>query len=323
MQTPVKSKIEFGDFQTPRELANLICRKLAEMGVNPDVIIEPTCGRGAFVQAAAQAFEHAGRIIGVEINQAYLDRLGNQIRCEQRIELWQGDFFTFNWVGQLGDVGENILVLGNFPWVTNARQGVIGGSNLPDKSNFQQHRGLEAITGKGNFDISEWMLIQVVEWLRRRTGSLAMLCKKSVARKLLSYIHQHRLALAQAAMYGIDAKTYFGASVEACLIYCRFDRQSHEYDCNVYPDLGATHFTRMGFRNGVLVNDLVAFDETRFLWGVNPIKWHSGVKHDCAEVMDFKRIDNQWLGRNRQPRRGLSLSFAQEIRYSQWPSGLH
>jgi hypothetical protein len=298
MQTLLKSKIEFGDFQTPRELADLVCQKLVEMGVKPDVIIEPTCGFGAFVQAAAQAFEQARRIIGVEINQAYLEHLSDQIgnsRHAQRIELLQGDFFTFDWAGRLDDIGENILVLGNFPWVTNAGQGVIGGSNLPAKSNFQRQRGLEAITGKGNFDISEWMLIQVVEWLRHRTGSLAMLCKKSVARKLLSYIHRHQLALAQAAMYGIDAKIYFGASVEACLIYCRFDRRSRNYDCDVYPDLGAAHFTRMGFRDGVLVNDLAAFGEPRHLRDANPIKWRSGVKHDCAEVMEFKRIGNQWI----------------------------
>lgn len=39
-----KAKVEYGDFQTPIELAERVCQKLIELGVNPDVIIEPTCG---------------------------------------------------------------------------------------------------------------------------------------------------------------------------------------------------------------------------------------------------------------------------------------
>ena len=46
------------------------------------------------------------------------------------------------------------LVLGNPPWVTNAELGLLKNSNLPIKSNFQGHKGLEALTGKANFDIS-------------------------------------------------------------------------------------------------------------------------------------------------------------------------
>ena len=34
--------------------------------------------------------------------------------------------------------------------------------NLPSKSNFQNRKGLDAVTGKANFDISEWMLIQLM-----------------------------------------------------------------------------------------------------------------------------------------------------------------
>ena len=62
---------------------------------------------------------------------------------------------------------------------------MIGGTNLPDKTNFLSHNGLDAITGKSNFDVSEWMLIRVIEWLRGHNGYIAMLCKTSVARKIL------------------------------------------------------------------------------------------------------------------------------------------
>jgi tRNA G46 methylase TrmB len=62
-----KSKVEYGDFQTPLELAKKICHKLLELKVNPNIIIEPTCGIGNFIQASAQLFPSANKIIGVEV----------------------------------------------------------------------------------------------------------------------------------------------------------------------------------------------------------------------------------------------------------------
>jgi hypothetical protein len=44
--------IEFGDFQTPLDLAKDICALLARQGLEPKVVIEPTCGTGAFLVAA-------------------------------------------------------------------------------------------------------------------------------------------------------------------------------------------------------------------------------------------------------------------------------
>lgn len=101
---------------------------------------------------------------------------------------------------------KNILVIGNFPWVTNAHQGVIGSKNLPQKTNFQERSGLDAITGKSNFDISEWMLIRMIQCLQKRKACLAMLCKTSVSRKLLSYIYSQGIYLEYCAIYKIDAK---------------------------------------------------------------------------------------------------------------------
>jgi hypothetical protein len=47
-----KTKLEYGDFQTPLVLAEMVCRKLVELNVNPNTIIEPTCGVGNFIEAA-------------------------------------------------------------------------------------------------------------------------------------------------------------------------------------------------------------------------------------------------------------------------------
>ncbi|MFZ5821289.1 MAG: SAM-dependent methyltransferase [Chloroflexota bacterium] len=289
-----RAKIEYGDFQTPLELARLVCQKLEGLGVSPDVIIEPTCGVGAFVEAAAHQFSQARKIIGVEVNQGYLDKVQArkpEFPANDHVTLKQGNFFDFDWKSLFEENNGSVLVIGNFPWVTNAQQGMIGGTNLPDKSNFQNHNGFDAITGKSNFDISEWMLIQVGDWLQNRKGYLAMLCKTTVARKVLSHLHAGRKGLFRSAIYGIDAKKHFGASVEACLLFCEFDGTSHNYDYDIYERLESVKAQRVGHRKGMTIRDLDTFERLGNLFDASGVKWRSGVKHDCSEVMELTERD--------------------------------
>ena len=293
IQTDKKVKIEYGDFQTPVELAESICHQLLKLNVSPDVIVEPTCGVGNFINAASALFPSANKIIGIEINAQYLQEVKKKKQCLQdyRIDLQHADFFQFDWQSYLNCLDGEILVLGNFPWVTNSQQGSIGSDNLPKKNNFQNFNGLDAITGKSNFDISEWMLIQVVQWLQGRNTSLAMLCKTSVSRKLLNYLHSHNLNLAYSATYKIDAQKYFGAAVDACLLFCKFDRNSKNYFCDVFNGLEKSEYKRIGYRNNILIRDIASFDKLSGLYNNNTgIKWRSGIKHDCSSVMEFRKI---------------------------------
>ena len=129
-------------------------------------------------------------------------------------------FFEVDWNNILRDLPEPILVVGNPPWVTNSTLGAIGSSNLPKKSNFQNYNGLEALTGKSNFDISEWMLIKLLEMLEGRRATVAMLCKTAVARKVLVHAWKNDISLADAEIHPIDAAASFGAAVDACLLVC-------------------------------------------------------------------------------------------------------
>jgi len=289
--TTRQTKIEFGDFQTPLELAKLVCQKLEGLGVSPAVIIEPTCGIGAFVEASAHQFPHAKEIIGIEVNQTYLDEIQKRkstFPASERVTLKQGNFFDFDWKGLLKENEGSILVIGNFPWVTNSQQGIIGGSNLPAKLNFQNRNGFDAMTGKSNFDISEWMLIEAGDWLQSRNGHLAMLCKTAVARKFLNHLNANRKGLFRSAIYRIDAKKHFGASVEACLLFCEFDGVSHNNDYDVYESLETTRPQRVGHRKGMTIRDLDTFERFGNLFGNSEMKWRSGIKHDCSEVMELK-----------------------------------
>lgn len=83
--------------------------------------------------------------------------------------------------------------------------GVIGGRNLPEKSNFQGHGGFAAKTGKANFDISEWMLIKLLEALQGRRAAIAMLCKTATARKVLRHAWLNGLDVGPSSLHLIDA----------------------------------------------------------------------------------------------------------------------
>ncbi|MEX0817987.1 MAG: hypothetical protein WD070_00290, partial [Pirellulaceae bacterium] len=286
-----KRRIEFGDFQTPDTLALEICRRLADLGIQPDAVIEPTCGVGAFVMAATKAFPSAREIVGCEINETYLEtlrqRLGQSPQAG-RVRLVQADFFTNDWHEELARLPGRLLVIGNFPWVTNAGQGTIGGSNLPEKSNFLGRNGFDAISGKANFDISEWMLLEVLHWMKGREGDVAMLVKTAVARKILAHAARQGAAIQDAFVIGIDAKREFGASVDASLLVMRLSGVNvtcHDY--TVFDNLAAVHGRRVGHRMGLTVGDLDLFEANRYLLGKSPQKWRSGVKHDASAVMEF------------------------------------
>jgi type I restriction-modification system DNA methylase subunit len=67
-----KHKAEYGDFQTPLDLAQQVCELLVSKGVEPATVIEPTCGMGNFLVAAVEHFPDVKQLFGLEINARYL-----------------------------------------------------------------------------------------------------------------------------------------------------------------------------------------------------------------------------------------------------------
>jgi hypothetical protein len=185
----------------------------------------------------------------------------------------------------------SVLLLGNLPWVTNATVAGINGTNLPKKENFQGFRGIEARTGKSNFDISEWMLIQLLIALRGRHGNIAMLCKTATARKLLRFGWKNDLRLTEASLFRIDAKKHFAAAVDACLL-CITTGATGPSEAVVFESLSAElPATTFGMVGRNLVADLNAYRRHKQFEGTCPYQWRSGVKHDCASVMELRPTD--------------------------------
>lgn len=286
-----KTKAEFGDFQTPLSLARDVCSVIARTGFLPASVIEPTCGRGAFLQAALEVFPGASHFLGVDRDGGYVQEakgVTNRIGHDKQIQILQSDFFDTDWSGFVARLPKPILILGNPPWVTNATLGALGSANLPEKANYDNLRGIDALTGKSNFDISEWMLRKNIEWLADMPGMLAVLCKTAVARKVLSYAWLQSLPIAPAEVYRIDAQLHFGASVDACLLVVTFQPGAKSKDCSDYSSLQATEPQAVfGLRDGTMVADVRLYDRWHGLLGCSLSGWRSGIKHDCSDVFEL------------------------------------
>ena len=302
------SKIEYGDFQTPLSLAKRVCRLVAASGFRPATVIEPTCGEGAFLTAAADAFPDAS-LYGCDRNPRYVEAAGRRIPRDGRLRLDAADFFSHDWDGALASFVDPILVLGNPPWVTNATIGTLGGGNLPTKSNADKIRGIHAITGSANFDISEWMIRQNIRWLDGRVGMVAMLCKTSVARKVLRHAWSNCTVLERASIHRIDAAREFGVAVDACLLQVRLSasfkhRRPEQEDqrCEVYSNLGAVKpATTIGCRDGLLLSDVDAYERWSALRSDGFAGWRSGLKHDCSRVFELRLSHDGWRNGQEEP----------------------
>ncbi len=282
-----KQIAEFGDFQTPLELAKDVCSLLQKHKLKPATIIEPTCGTGSFLEAALERFPGVSEVHGFDINADYVRDARGRLPGKAKLEV--ADFFSTDWLSLLGSCPEPVLVVGNPPWVTNAELGSLNSTNLPEKSNFQNHQGLDAITGKSNFDISEWMLMKLIEWLDGRRATVAMLCKTAVARKVLEHSWKHGMR-AKSELRLIDARRHFGAAVDACLLICNLSSNARNCDCKVYESLRSVSESHtFGCRDGRLCANVDVYEQCKHLEGESVYRWRSGIKHDCSKVMEFIR----------------------------------
>jgi len=297
-----RQRIERGDWQTPAALAEAVLdRVVASCKVPWATVLEPTCGEGTLLLAAGRRFPRAS-LLGFDIDERYVATarrlLPPHLAARARVQV--ADFFATDWRAQLDGTEGPVLVLGNPPWVTSAQLGSLGSSNLPGKKNSGGLVGLDAVTGKSNFDVSEWMIVRLLEALEGREATLAMLCKSAVARRVVQTVAARQLRVAPGGLWRIDAAEHFDASVSAVLLVARSApdtaARARRKVWPVYADLGtAKRESSLSVAGGVLVADAKSFARTRHLVGDSDPEWRSGVKHDCARVMELERVGAGWV----------------------------
>jgi hypothetical protein len=297
---------EYGDFQTPRCLTDTICAYLSNKGVAPEILIEPTFGTGMFVLSGLQHFSTLNAVYGIEIYEPYYWEtkftileffLNNPGSKRPQIFLFLEDVFGYDFKGLAPSFEHyNILVIGNPPWVTNAKLSRLRSKNLPEKRNFKALTGLDALTGKSNFDISENITRKMLEAFSDCKGCITMLVKNSVIKHLLHDLPKSSHDLGDIKALRINTKQYFGVSVDASLFEARFQTSHPACTCQVSTlDAPATCRYVFGWVGDKFVSDSDLYRQVSDYDESSPYVWRQGVKHDCVKVMELHRVNGTYV----------------------------
>ena len=298
-------RAEYGDFQTNSDLANKVTLYLATKKISPEVVIEPTCGKGNFIIASLHNFKNIKNVFGVEIYKPYVWEtkfsivdffLSNPNSNKPEISITHCNVFDFDFKAIAKKHSTNdILVIGNPPWVTNSKLGSLNSTNLPKKTNFKNHSGLDAMTGKGNFDIAEFITLTMIDSFQNMKGNLLLLVKNSVIKNIVFDQNKNRYKISAIEKHCIDSKKEFNVSVEAALFYCKLNSKP-TFDCLEFDFYNNQKSQlKFGWLNDKFVSNIDTYIHTKEIDGECPFVWRQGLKHDCSTVMELDKVNGHYV----------------------------
>jgi len=299
-------RAEYGDFQTNEDLAFKVAKQLSDNFVSPEIVIEPTCGKGNFIISSLSCFKSIKKLFGIEIYRPYVWEakfnivdfyLSNPNINKPEITIIHSSVFDFNFKKISKQFPQtNLLIIGNPPWVTNSKLGSLNSSNLPVKANFKKQNGLDAMTGKGNFDIAEYITLMLFDAFQFHNGYLALLLKNSVIKNIVFDQKDKQYRIGKIEKYCIDSKKEFNVSVEASLLFCQLN-MNPSIECTEFDFYDKSKKLSFGWLNSKFVSNVEDYNETKNIDGVCPYEWRQGIKHDCSNVMELERINGHFINK--------------------------
>lgn len=303
------NRAEYGDFQTNEDLTNKVTLHLISKNISPKIVIEPTCGKGNFIIASLKNFSTISSIFGIEIYKPYVwetkfniinfyieSRNFGTKKNKPEISISHSNVFDFDFKKIAKQISlEEILIIGNPPWVTNSMLGSLNSTNLPIKNNFKNHSGLDAMTGKGNFDIAEFITMSLIDTFQNTNGNLLLLVKNSVVKNIVFDQNKRNFKIGTIEKQSIDCKKEFNVSVEASLFYCKLNSVP-EFNCkefNFYDnEIGVQNF---GWLENKFVSNIDTYNNTKEIDGESPFVWRQGLKHDCSTIMELDKVNGHYV----------------------------
>ncbi|MBI3741657.1 MAG: methyltransferase [Chloroflexi bacterium] len=153
--------------------------------------------------------------------------------------------------------------------------------------------GIDALTGKSNFDISESIILRLLDLFSSYRGTLAMLCKTAIARNIVQIFREKNYRVASLRALKIDAPSEFGAAVDACLFVMELGAANAERICRVASLENPANVMRVyGWSQDKFVSDVNRYLKNCELDGESPLVWRQGIKHDGASVMELN-VENE------------------------------
>lgn len=300
------ARTEYGDFQTNSDLANKVVQQLLLRNILPEIVIEPTCGKGNFIIASLSNFKTIKKVFGVEIYKPYVWEtkfsildffLSNPNSNKPEITITHCSIFDFDFkmISKKFSV-DKLLIIGNPPWVTNSKLGSLNSKNLPKKSNFKNQNGLDAMTGKGNFDIAEYITLMLLDAFQTHKGHLSLLVKNSVVKNIVFYQKEKQYKIGEIEKYCINSKKEFNVSVEASLLYCQLN-STPSFECTEFDFYNLENRLSFGWLNSKFVSNITDYNETKDIDGVCPFEWRQGIKHDNSTIMELERFKGYFVNK--------------------------
>ncbi len=299
------NRVEYGDFQTNSDLANKVTLHLASKSISPEIIVEPTCGKGNFIIASLKNFKNIRYIFGIEIYKPYIWEtkfsivdffLSNPQANKPEILIVHCDIFDFDFKTIAKKYfTSNTLIIGNPPWVTNSKLGSLNSVNLPHKTNFKNHNGFDAMTGKANFDISEFITQTMIDTFQNMEGNLIFLIKNSVIKNIVFEQYRNNYNISNIEKHCIDSKKEFNVSVDAALFCCKLNSLP-AFDCIEFDFYNKqTSQRKFGWLNDKFVSNIDKYLHTQDIDGKSPFVWRQGLKHDCSNVMELEKVNGHYI----------------------------
>ncbi len=297
------SNQDLGDFQTPLDFTDKICQHLQNQNCNPEILLEPTCGKGNFVISALKIFPDLKKIFCVDLQPNYewyfklnIIKLRLEREFQAEINFYRLNIFSSEFLDifkKLEKYSENeFLVIGNPPWITNTELSKLNSFNLPKKSNFKGLKGLNVLLGKSNFDIAEFIMINLLQNLKKSglSGKFAFLLKNSVIKKLLIENYRSSLNISKNHALEMDFQKIFHINAHGSLFIANFGELS-EHTCKKQQFLENSinpQHSVFGWINEKFVSNIKNYKTSEWLEGNSPKIWRQGVKHDLSKVMVLK-----------------------------------
>lgn len=289
---------QYGDYQTPNTLAKRVLNVLKSRNFDFENVIEPTFGLGSFVEEIPKIMNNTKVINGVEIQTEYYEEVLSKRTSGIKYNLFNHNFFTFD-LRKLFSPDCNNLVVGNLPWVTVSQLSSFESKNIPKKANIKGLRGYDALTGKSNFDIAEYMSLSLLNIMNELSvkSVLALLVKNTVAKNIIKYLPSSNINPSMFSIFNFDAKKEFNVSTNACLMVIGFNTEStfnnvvDEYSLYSPEEL----VNRFGWSNNKFVSSVGNYRNSHLFDNETDWDWRSGVKHDASKVMEFKREGGGWI----------------------------
>lgn len=278
---------DLGDYQTPLYFTDIICEYLKnELNISPDIIIEPTCGVGNFLKSASKSFPDK-QLYGIEIDKNKLDKINKII---PNLKLFNEDIFTFKFDNL--NKNNSFLIIGNPPWITNTEFSKVN-ENITVKSHFKNLKKTDEMKINSNFDISEDIILKMIDEFKNTDSTIAFLCKTTVSRNIFIELIKNNIEYSFIKQLNFNSYKLFNIGDDACLFILQFGGKTLKDKICEVAEISQPSKTlqRFGFVSDNFYSNI---DNIPRIDGKCQIEWRQGVKHDCANIMEIISKNNQF-----------------------------